>query len=479
MSVTSISHEWPVGSDDGKHVWVQAPDGRFDGIRTEVGILKLGVHDLDLYGLSAGPSCRDSACATFYPADFKFCPNCGHPLERLGGAVGHGPNNGPMAHGERTPIKISASKAEEVPLPPGRLFAGLGLADVPGVMVLARQETVLWRFSQSLNKWVEVAGGMPSAVDFRPGSWTFAATKSALAFPTDGSLEVFRHVQGRLEHHSQFLMGGRAVGGAVLLAADSFADHGIFAVPVVLGDVLHVALRGAEPGAEWHMKQVDGAPGGLTRLGRPVFGSSYFWATEDGFLSVRNAVDPAVQWNAFEGKFTGLPDHPTLILPREKIPYQFGILNGRTFGFHQFAFQGNVAECHAVDGAVLCAGNMCFKVRHRFMRAPWHPDHIEDVQVPAAENDFVYPVSSISANQAIVALVAGRSHLSALAQGERLSPGLRAEICLIDGTCPPQSLGMISYVRSMGQLSAIISEGYLWVYDQSANRMSRWPLDRC
>ena len=478
MSVISTSHEWPAGPDEGTHVWLQMPDGRFDGVRTKAGVLKPGTHDFDLYGLAIGRSCSEPACAPFYPGHFEFCPNCGHPLERLGGTANHGPNNGPMAHGDRAPIKVSAPKAEEVTLPAGRRFAALGLANVPGMLLLAREETVLWRFSNSLNKWVEVAGGMPSAADFRHGAWTFAATSSALAFPTDGSLEVFRYTRGELERHSHLLTDGRPVGGAVLLAAGPSADSGTFAVPVILGGVLHVALRGVTPDSEWRMKPVEDAPRGLTGLGRPVFGMNYFWATENGFLSVRNALDPEIRWNSFEDGFVGLPDHPALVLPRENIAYQLGVLDGKSFGFHQFAFQSNVAECHAIDGAVLCAGNMCFKVRQRFMRAPWLPDHVEDVQVPAAENDFVYPVSALNADQSVVALASGRSHLSALAQGEVLPSGLRAEICLLDGAHPPQPLGMIAHIRTIGQLAATVSEDYLWIYDESANRMNRWPLDR-
>lgn len=455
--------------------WVKDASGRYLGVSDSAGTMPDTGSDIDLYGVKFGPGCTTPGCSPVYPDSLETCPSCGKPLSRRSGWAGHGPNNGAAPHAGLAHVSVVAGRREEVALPAGRNFAVLGLRSVPGTLLLARDEAVIWRYSQTSRNWVELKALLPAMKGFLPGAWTFAVSEDTLAFPTDTTLETFFRIPGSMARHSHGLDQGHAVGGAVLLGARANGRNAQFAVPVVLDGRLHLAVRPVSVDGEWGYTPVDGA-GDVGPLGCPSEGLGFAWAGEEGYLHVRLGDTLAAKWNPYAGEFRPFSRHAPLTLERGKAAYQLGVIRNSSFGFHQLSYQPEHAGRHQLDGAVLCAGHLCFKVRHRFMRSPWEPDAIEDFEVIASDDTFVYPVAMLNAGQSVVAIVTGRSNLSPLAMGEELPADLRAEICLLDNAQPLERLGMIVQIRELGQLSAAVSDGYLWVYDRRSNRMNRWPV---
>jgi len=455
--------------------WVKDSAGRYIGVSNSAGTLSAISTDVDLYGVKFGFGCVTPGCSAVYPESLESCPSCGKTLSRRSGWAGHGPNNGAAPHAGLPRITLAVGTREEVSLPAGRNFAVLGLRNVPGTLLLARDESVFWRYSQTSKSWVEVKALLPAMKGFLPEAWTFAVSEDSLAFPTDTTLETFFKIPGSISRHSHPLDQGRAVGGAVLLAARTSGRNAQFAIPVVVDDCLYVAMRPTSTDGAWVYTPVEGA-GDVGMLGRPSEGVGFSWSGQEGYLYVRIGDKLVAKWHRYAKEFQPFTRHAPLILEKGKAAYQLGVIQNSSFGFHQLSYQSEHAGLHQLDGAVLCAGHLCFKVRQRFMRSPWEPDAIEDFEIIASDDAFVYPIAMLNAGQSVVAIVTGRSSLSSLAMGEELPTDLRGEICLLDNVRPPERLGMIVQIRGIGQLSAAASDGYLWVYDRRANRMNRWPV---
>lgn len=456
--------EWP---KDGL-VWLQEPGGDFVTLRGPGGDVPIPSDELELF---SPVYCERGNCGPAFPSHFGFCPKCGSRLIRRVGMRGVGPNGGSAGTGNLPPLHLAGPRVE-VDLPAGRGFALTGMGAVHGLMLLDRIEGALWRRGGSTGNWVRALGGLPPSTGFSRDGWTFAGEETRLVFATDSSLEVVSQVPGGLVRNTFTIEGGCPLGGLAVI--DRGKQGAAFAVPVWGAEGLCLAVSPVAGDVRWDLLPVDHATGAPSALGRPVKGVGMFWAGEGGYLSVADGLDPQPVWHPYRPDFRALVSHRPLVT-RDGIAYQMGVLDGVAYGFHQLGYFNASTEAIPVDGAVLCAGTLCFKVRHRFTRAPWKPDPVEDFEVPAAHDTFVMPVAALNPDQAIIALVEDTAALGSLASGQNTAP-LRAELALLQSGVAPKRLGMIVRIQSLGQLAACVVEGHLWIYDELSNRLCSWRL---
>ncbi len=479
MPPSPLEPVWDLDGPYGPERWF-GPPGRYGRVLLANEPVSLDPKDGELHLLRA----RGSNCAHPgpWPFSFRFCPNCGAPLQppppaqdaetwsSPGGASGQ---PAPACTGTPDPLGRT-----ELPMPgPSRLdfFA----AGTP-LRLLAFDQTTgrlhVWGAGLSDpfegGRWRELAH-LSAAVNLPRWSWSAAAFAGGFAMPGDGGpLWIGLRPRSAAPVAARPALGiQRSLGGVASLAAAAL-------LPVLANDALSVAIWSPQDG-QWQRAEVAN---GTAEAASQVFSApsvnttEAFWTGRAGQIfarTERGAVTCDYRpwrdgWRPMQGV------RP--VLSPNGVFHQLGRLDGRQ-AFEALLPPGATPQRRAFDRYVTSCGSASFVRMTRF-REPWEPKRIE---YRGEDDAFLLPLLAFEGERFVVAQCSPRNGLLGFidtdaAHGAVEPKTLECRIMFAGGSVALTDLGATLRVRSAWDIVAFVYGRSLFVYDLPGNRCHRWPL---